>query len=112
MLSFSSLWHKHQKADLATPSDLAGCIDYTGKSGFVSYNENTEPIYNVERQNTFDQTSVHHLKNTLNNAEVFKEKTLLSFLKYKINMLSQGQRLINNSSKILETVNNAHFLSI
>ena len=105
-----------RKQDLATPSDFAGCVKYTGKSGFVSYSENTEPSYNFERQNSFNQTSVHHIRNTLTNAEVFqlskKEKTLLRFLKYKINMLSEGQLLINNSTKILETVNNFHFLPI
>ena len=91
-------------------------VNYTGQSGFVSYSENTEPSYDVERQNTFNQTSVHHLKNTLTNSEVFqlskKKKTLLSFLKYKINLLSEGQLLVNNSTKTLETVNHFHFLSI
>ena len=44
------------KRNLAAPSDLAGCVNYTGQSGFVSYSD--------------FQTSIHYLKNILTNGEV------------------------------------------
>ena len=92
------------------------CKQRTSSYYVLTMRAPNEPSYDIESQNTFNQASVHHLQNILTDTKVLqlseKKKMLLSFLENCVNMLSEGQLLINNRTKILEAVNNFHFLTV